>query len=87
MTTIKRRKSAYLPEETLKKLEAFEKQTRINASVITELAIESYILNKNDVEIEDMTAKEAKIKYYELIDKRQQLEEQIQRVYLRLEEN
>ena len=86
MLDLKKRKSFYLPESTLIKLEAYEKESRINASVITELAIESYILNKKGVEIEDMTSKEAKVKYYELIDKKQQIEEQIQRVYLRLED-
>lgn len=48
------------------------------------VALEKHLLD--DVEIEDMTQEEAKKMYSALIDKKQQLEEQIMRVYLRLEE-
>ena len=48
------------------------------------VALESHLLK--EVEIEDMTDTEAKKMYDALTDKKQQLEEQIQRVYLRLED-
>lgn len=73
-----------LPVTTIQKLEAYEMTSHIKKNKIVELAIESYIVS--DVDIEDMTKSEAKTKYYELTDKKQQLEEQIQRVYLRLED-
>lgn len=73
-----------LPVTTIQKLEAYEISSHIKKNKIVELAIENYIVS--DVDIEDMTEIEAKKMYDALTDKKQQLEEQIQRVYLRLED-
>ena len=73
-----------LPVTTIQKLEAYEISSHIKKNKIVELAIESYIIS--DVDVENMTEIEVKKMYGALIDKKQQLEEQIMRVYLRLED-
>jgi len=78
--------SHYFEKSLHDKLKKYcEKQPySIGPNDVIVVALESHLLN--DVDIENMTETEAKKMYGALIDKRQQLEEQIMRVYLRLED-
>ncbi|GAG69948.1 unnamed protein product [marine sediment metagenome] len=73
-----------LSKEIMVKLTKDKRDSGRDKSATVTRALQRYWLK--EVDIEDMTDAEAKIKYSELIDKKQQLEEQIQRVYLRLED-
>ena len=78
--------SIYLEKPLHDKLTAYCETQRYKPSKndVIVVALESHLLN--EVDIEDMTETEAKKMYDALTDKKQQLEEQIQRVYLRLED-
>ena len=73
-----------LSKEIMVKLTKDKRDSGRDKSATVTRALQRYWLK--EVDIEDMTEAEAKIKYSELTDKKQQLEEQIQRVYLRLED-
>ena len=77
-------KSIHISKVLNDKLVDYSIKDRRNQSDVISIALESHLLK--EVEIEDMTETEAKKIYSALIDKKQQLEEQIQRVYLRLED-
>ena len=73
-----------LSKEIMVKLTKDKRDSGRDKSATVTRALQRYWLK--EVDIEDMTEAEAKIKYSELTDKKKKLEEQIQRVYLRLED-
>ena len=73
-----------LSKEIMVKLTKDKRDSGRDKSATVTRALQRYWLK--EVDIEDMTEAEVKTKYSELTDKKQQLEEQIQRVYLRLED-
>ena len=77
-------KSIHISKVLNDKLVDYSIKDRRNQSDVISIALESHLLK--EVKIEDMTETEAKKMYDALTDKKQQLEEQIQRVYLRLED-